>query len=184
MQAVLNWTPVGGANSTGQSVQYRLKGAGTWTTHSSVGAAVTTATITGLLDNEVYEFQIVNNCTTGGPTPSATIENVKLTCPTVTTSNLTYNSIDYSFSALGGDVDTYDVQLLNSGSAVVTTQSKPTAATVTGTFSGLSASTSYSIRVIPKIGATYQKTDCATTGFTTSAAPACGAPTGLSATIS
>jgi hypothetical protein len=184
MIATLNWTPGGGSNSINQSVQYRLKGDSVWITFSTVSPTINTETVTGLSDDEIYEFQIVDNCTVGGPVPSSTIEKIKITCPAVTYSS-TYNTIGFSFPELGGDIVDYLLELWNSDvSAVIASQTKPTAATVSGSFTGLTASTTYNIRVIPRTaGATYSK-DCGVTPVTTAAAPVCNPPTGVTATIS
>lgn len=182
----LNWTPAGGAYTTGQKVNYRLKGDTVWITFATIGATTNSSTITGLTDNEIYEFQIVNICSVGGDTPSATIELIVITCPTVTYTNAAYNSIDYSFTALGADIVNYDVQLLNAaGTVIVATQTKATAATVTGSFTGLTAATSYNLRAIPKTtGDTFTKTNCALVPASSLATPTCNTPAGLSVTIS
>ena len=184
MQAVLTWTPASGGNSTGQKVQYRVKG-GTWLDWSSVGPLVSTETITGLNDNSIYEFQVVNICSVGGSSVSNQSQGIKITCPAVTTSALTYNSFSYSFNPLGGDIVDYVVELRNPSNALVGTQTVVSANPVSGSFSGLIASTTYSLKVIPRTASqTYTKPDCAIVNVTTSAAPACAAPTNVSATIS
>ncbi len=56
--ATLAWTAVSGANS--YNVQYRVVGAGTWTSTTS---ASNSKAITGLAASSVYEFQIQSVCT-------------------------------------------------------------------------------------------------------------------------
>lgn len=187
MTATLTWTPAGGSNSASQDVQYRIRGAGSWTTFQNVSASVNTLAVTGLTDNTIYEFRILNNCTVGGSTASNEDEDIKFTCPVLTITH-TYNSITVQFTHLGAAVNAYDIQLLNSaGTSVLSTNaiSSPSG-TISSTFSSLTAATSYNIRVIPKAtgDTTYSKTDCALTSTTTDAAPTCDAPSGVSAAIS
>jgi len=59
MTVKLTWTPSAGA--TTQTVQYKINGAPTWTTHSTVGPTVAVAYL-NILDGS-YNFRIVNNCT-------------------------------------------------------------------------------------------------------------------------
>ena len=189
MQVTLNWTAVNNANSTGQEVQYKKITDAGWTTHATVGPAIETALITGLDDNVVYQFRIRNICAVGGPTGSGIDEDIKFTCPAVTITQNLYNMISYSFPHLGGSVSGYDVKLLAAdGTSVVATNThNAPGATVTGQFTGLNPSTTYQIRVEPKATGdlgTYSKTNCATTTATTPAAPTCGAPTNVTATIS
>ena len=63
MNVTLTWTP--GAGSTSQTVQYKLATASTWTTFSSELGTATTATVTGLSDNLIYDFKILNYCYDG-----------------------------------------------------------------------------------------------------------------------
>jgi hypothetical protein len=187
MTATLTWTPAGGSNSASQDVQYRVRGAGSWTTFQTVSASTATLPITGLTDNVIYEFRVVNNCTVGGPTPSNEDEDIKFTCPVLTVTD-TYNSVSVSFTHLGGAVNAYDIQLLNTaGNTVLSTfaVSSPSG-TVSHTFTGLTASTSYNVRVIPKAtgDTAYSKTDCALSAVTTDGTPTCDAPTSVSASLS
>jgi hypothetical protein len=187
-QATLNWTPAGGPNSVSQDVQFKTLAAGTFTQHSNVGPTVNNALITGLTDNVIHQFRIINNCSVGGPTNSGLDEDIKFTCPVVNTTP-DHDSVEYSFTHLGGDVNAYDVQLLDAaGTTVIATNPHASpAGTVTGNFTGLTASTNYNIRVIPKASGTlgnYSKTNCALTAFSTAATPACAAPTNINAVLS
>jgi hypothetical protein len=181
--ANLTWTPAGGANSLSQDVQYKVSTSSTWITHSNVGPSINTATITGLLDNTVYDFRVINNCSVGGPTPATQYQTVNLTCPVVTVTP-SYDSIGYSFTHLGASVDSYTVELLNASDGVVATINELTpSGTVTNSFTGLTASTVYKVRVTVKVGSTFSK-QCTATTTGTIAAPTCDPPTGVSATMS
>ena len=56
MNINLTWTTGGGAAS--QDVQYKLATASTWTTHSNIAGNITTAAISGLQDNLIYDFRV------------------------------------------------------------------------------------------------------------------------------
>lgn len=180
MNANISWSI--GAGATSQSVQYKLSTSTTWTTFTSVSGTTTSATITGLSDNLIYDFRIVTYCSGGTPAPSSTIQKISITCPTVTTTT-TDTTVAYSFSEVGGDVTSYLVKLYNSDGTTEVTTSTPTGtSTRTGTISGLSASTTYKLRVIPTAG-TITKTDCAFKTVTTTAPPVCSIPTDVVATL-
>jgi hypothetical protein len=179
---LLNWTPAGGLNSTGQQVQYKQSSSSTWITVTTVGPSTTTYTATGLLDNVIYDFQIVNLCTYGGPTSGTSFQSINLTCPTVQVTP-TFNSASFSFSNLGGSVTEYKVDLLDaSGSSVIASKNTvaPTG-TISDSFTGLDPQTNYQIRVTVKAG-TYTK-QCPAASFATSPLPVCDPPTNLTGTI-
>lgn len=180
MNITLTWTPGGGAAS--QDVQYKLASSGTWTTHSNVAGNVNTATINGLQDNLIYDFRVITNCAGGSPSPSLSTQQIKIICPTVSTTP-SNTSVSYSFSELGGSVTGYTVKLFDSSGVTELSSQTPTGTTTrTGTFTGLTASTAYKIRVIITAGS-FTKSDCAMVSVTTTANPACNPPTNVSATI-
>lgn len=183
MTANLMWVPTGGANSTSQIVQYRVPSvSASWTNFATVGPTVSTSNITGLNDNRIHEFRILNNCTVGGSTSSTVDQKIKFVCPNVTTS-LTYDSVGYSFSHVGGDITNYQVDLLTSGGSIVATKTHSSpGATITDSFTGLSASTVYKLKVTMTAGA-FSKI-CDDVSVTTPAAPACNPPTSVTVTIS
>src|SRR3982751_5140877 len=144
-QAILNWSPGGGTNSTGQTIQYKLSTTSTWTDFQTVAPTVSTATITGLQDNVIYDFRVVDNCSDGGPTPSPPFQGVTITCPTVTYTDAP-TTITYSFAHLGGDITRYIVQLLNASNAILDTRTHNVpSGTLSGTFVGLTPSTNYQV---------------------------------------
>lgn len=180
MNVTLAWTP--GVGSTSQNVQYKLASASTWTTFSTVLGDVTTATVTGLSDNLIYDFKIVTACNGGTSTSSPVVKKINIICPTVTVTAAS-TSLSYSFPEIGGSVDSYAVKLFNSaGSSELASQTPTGTTTRTGTFSSLTASTTYKIRVVPTAG-TITKADCAFTTGVTLAPPTCNAPTGVTADL-
>ncbi len=179
--ATLTWTPAAGATS--QLVQYKLATASTWTTFgSALSGTANTATITGLADNQIYNFQVVTECSGGTPKESNMDTKIKLTCPNITTTKTT-TSISYSFPELGGSVTSYTVKLYSAAGAEITSQTPTGTTTRSGSFTGLTAETTYKIGVIVTAG-TFSKSDCAQVTITTDAETACNAPTSLTATVS
>ena len=180
MNVTLNWTP--GAGSTSQTVQYKIATTSTWTTFSTVSGTATTATVTGLADNLIYDFKILTACNGGTSTQSPTVQKINIICPTVTVTPAS-TSLSYSFPEIGGSVTSYVVKLFNSGGTSELASQTPTGTTtLTGTFSSLTASTTYKIRVIPTAG-TITKTDCAFATGVTLAPPTCNPPTGVTADL-
>jgi hypothetical protein len=179
MNINLNWSV--GASAASQDVQYKLASSSTWITHSNVAGNVTTASITGLQDNLIYDFRVVTNCTGGTPSPGSATQQINIICPTVTTT-VTDTTFSYSFLHIGGSVTSYSVQLLNSaGTTVLQTQNPAVSSTVTGTFSSLTQTTVYGVRVTAVAG-TFNK-QCSIVYDTTSATPTCNPPTNLTAVL-
>lgn len=180
MNATLTWSI--GAGATTQNVQYKLSSATTWTTFSTVGGSATTETVTGLDDNLIYNFRIVTYRSGGTPAPSSPISKINIICPSVTTTP-TDTTVAYSFPEIGGDVDGYTVKIYDSAGTTEVASSTPTGTTTrTGTLTGLTASTSYKLKVIPSAGS-LTKTDCSFTSVSTTAPPVCSIPTNVVATL-
>jgi hypothetical protein len=180
MNATLSWSI--GAGATSQNVQYKLNSSSTWITFETVGGSATTSTVTGLNSNLIYNFRIVTYCSGGTPAPSVTLNKIYIVCPTVTATS-TDSTIAYTFDEVGGDVDTYVVKLFDSAGTTEVASSTPTGTTTrTGTFTGLTASTTYKIRVVPSAG-DLTKTDCLFEDVTTAAPPVCSIPTNVVATL-
>lgn len=180
MNITLTWTAGGGAAS--QDVQYRLAGASTWTTHANVAGNVTSATITGLQDNRIYDFRVITNCAGGTPSPSTATQQINIICPSVSTTPST-TSIGYSFPELGGSITAYTVKLFDSaGTTEIASQTPSGTTTRSGTFTGLTPSTAYKIRVLITAGS-FSRNNCAFVDVTTTSTPACNPPTNVSATV-
>lgn len=181
--ANLNWSLDTNSNNQNQIVQYKLNTAANYTTATSVNSITTTYSISGLNKNSIYNFQIVNNCSSGGPSPSTAVNAIEFTCPTVNLTS-TSSTVTYSFINLGGSIDTYVVTLLDStGTNVIQTKNvtQPFSNTITDSFSGLSATTGYQVQVTVKAGQ-FNK-NCAAQTITTSAIPACPSISNFTATI-
>lgn len=189
MQVTIQWVPA--SSGQYQEVQFRLEGASSWTTFSTnLPMSQNSETVTGLLDYEVYEFRVLNYCEAGGPIATTPIPWAQLGCPIVTETSRTETSLSYQFTHLGGDINSYDVTLLNdAGMVTISTQVKnpPFGSPITGTFINLTPTTNYKIKVTPKVkdGTTvrFQKTDCGLLSTGTSSPSACAAPTNLTVTL-
>jgi len=137
-----------------------------------------------LTQNKIYNFQVINNCSIGGPSPSTPVNAIEFTCPVVNLTT-TDNSITYSFVSLGGDIDTYVVTLFDStGNNVIQTKNMqaPFNSTITDAFNGLIANTSYQVQVQVKAGS-YNKV-CGKQTITTPNVPSCPQLSNLNVTIS
>lgn len=141
----ITWVPTT-TNSVSQDVQYKEHSSSTWITFATVAPTDSSALITGLSDNVIYDVRIVNNCTYGN-VPSTPQSVISLTCPVITY-NTTDDSIDYSFTGTLTGVSSYEVQLLSVSDLLLQTQSKAPATTVSGTFTGLLGNTTYKIKLL------------------------------------
>lgn len=112
-------------------------------------------------NNVLYTYKAISNCG-GSPvtTPSTTYDFANLSCPSLTLVP-GGDEIDYSFTNVGGSVDKYDIKLYDAtGVTLLHTDTHIPAFPnpITGTFSYLSAGTTYKIRVRVYIGSYYK--DC------------------------
>lgn len=185
MNVALSWTP--GTNVISQLVKYKLATVAAtpesnWTQFgNSLAANANSVTVTGLTDNLIYDFKIVSVCENGVTSSSPSVQQIKITCASVTIT-ATSDSVNYSFTPVGGSVSGYSVQLLNAaGTTVLQTQTPTGTSPLTGTFTGLTGSTTYNIRVVQTAGS-FTKNDCSLNSFTTQAST-CNPATNLSATI-
>lgn len=183
--ATLNWTPAGGS-STGQRVEYRVKSVGgSWTVFSSVSASVNTVTVTGLADNTIYEFRVVNMCS-GGDVASFNAEGVNQTCVSQSHS-VTATSCTVTFPHLGGEVSKYNIKIYQTiGGTLISSVDKTGpftgGSTVTHTFTGLTSGAGYYVQITPYVG-TYSLPNCSEFDILTTA-PSCAAPSGVTVTLS
>lgn len=125
---------------------------------------------TTAVDNTLYVYKAISNCGGSPPsTPFITYEFASITCPSLTLTP-TSTTIPYSFTHVGGGVDKYVIKLYDStGTSLLATNTHTPAfpSPVTGSFTGLTASTSYRVQVTVYIG-TYTKT-CTMVSTSTSA---------------
>ena len=183
----LNWTAAGGANSVNQDVQRRVFGSTTWATIQTVGPTTNTYVDASALVDTSYEYQIVNNCSVGGPTSGGTAGDTFITCVTFI-ANAQGLSIIGEYGELFNDTAWSKLQLFDStGNTVI--QSAPATGVPTGqtaggyqfTDAGVDYETDYIVRasLIAPDGTTKDGDVSGSTGV----APSCDAPTGLTATV-
>lgn len=187
-QSVISWTPAGGSNSLNQTVQYKATDSSTWITFNTVSSSIATITITGLVNNTIYDFQVIDNCSVGGPVPSTVIHAIQFACVTLALTP-TYNSVAAGFTLNGiVDITKVDVVLLaNDNTTILATQiiTSPANTSYTNTFTGLNNSTNYNVRLNFYAGSTFAYSNsCPSTAVTTSSAPVCAAPTNVTAVLS
>ena len=106
------------------------------------------------------------------------------TCPAITFLNITETSIDYQFTSLNG-IKTYTVEIWYSdlsGRIDAQTSTHSITETVSGTFTGLSAGTTYRIRLVIVSDGCSAETSCPFTVTTTNPLP-CLAPDKANAII-
>ena len=184
---VLNWTPTNNATSTGQQVQRKVAGTTTWATLATVGPAIATYTDTTAVNNVLYDYRIVNICSVGGSGGSAVTQANSILCPSATVTNpqtSTANTLVISFPTLTGAISYDSIQLFASNGT--TSVQGPFDISGFGqgagthTFSGLSYSTSYVIKITVSDGTFFKV--CPYNG-SVGTAPLCGAPTNLTATL-
>lgn len=186
---------VSNTNVTAQRAHYRQKSVGgVYITTGFIPAndlptSATATSIAGLLDNIVYEFRIAAICTAGGPTynDNGIQEKIHFACVTPTASNSTDTSISINVASLPNDItkvvfrlyDSTGTSLLQGPISINHTAST----TVTNIFTGLTASTSYVVKV--ELVALVQSVEVVSTfsncqvGFSTAAPSTCTAPTNL-----
>lgn len=189
-QSLITWTPTAGANAGTQTIQYKISSSPTWITFgSTLAIGVSTVTITGLDSNRIYDFQVLNNCPFGGPSSSGSVQRIIFICPTLTVTS-TATTVSTSFTLTGvNDMSKIDVKLLASdGVTTLATQTVLAPTNITyniAPFTGLFPSTVYKIQLVLYAGPTFvYSNNCAISTISTTAAPTCFAPTGVTAVLS
>lgn len=184
-----------GGSSTSQKIYYGktnlvtgsgLNGTG-WTLYSgsAISASTTTVTLTALEDNVDYSVERYCNCPTSGDIgPERVDKLIKIVCGNVLFIQPGSTSISYqlqlpsSLSNSGGWVDKVLVELLNSsGSTVLLTNTvnKPFPLFLSsGSFTGLTPSSSYKIRIKYLNNAGTRTYECSSQDVTMTTA--CSAP--------
>lgn len=141
----LYWNP-GNPYETGntQQVQYKLRTASSYTILATIAGFKDSYKATGLQDDRIYNFRIVNTCNNES---SSIINTISFTCPAIGLFRST-DAIDYTLTPAGGDVDKYFIKLYEDG--LFKTQeiyNSPFISTITGTFTGLDALKEYVVTV-------------------------------------
>lgn len=189
----LSWSIAGSTNNGLQSVQYRKYGDTAWTTYSTEAVGVITKTVIGLDDNTVYEFRIVNNCTTGETNPSNLIEQVDKVCPvfkelvSVNCGEIAFNFQEPNPAAL--DILDYTVYLYQLGNptpiaSYFALASHVPGASISDVFTNLTGNTTYQINIVMRIqGSVLYTINCPKQNITTIAAESCDPITDLTAEL-
>lgn len=169
--------------STNFKVLYRHAGTVPWTSYLIPAASGTTTSFTGA-DNWIYDIQVQNINGVDNPL-SAISQSIGITAPSPTISPSSVE-VDYSFANLSEDIDTYTVTIapaVSPGSIIAThvLSAGTYPNTITDTFTGLSAYTSYILSITP--GAN-QFTSTFIYTFNTAESVACAAPSEATATLS
>jgi len=152
----LNWTPNINGNIISQQAEYRKKSVGGgyitigFTPSNPMSISETSAIITGLDNNVVYEFRIGNNCSEGGLVYDGIIkEGLKFGCVAPTEIH-TPSSIQASVSGLPVDITKVVFRLYDSaGTSLLSgpTTVNTASGSATNNFTGLTSSTTYRVRV-------------------------------------
>lgn len=142
--ATLNWTAASGAVS--YNVQYRIIGAGSWTSTTS---STNSKAISGLTPSSSYEWQVQTVCSGGSSafTSSATFSTSAPTCSVpsgLSAASVTTTSENISWGAVSGAVS-YNVNWKLASSGTYTTISGVTSTSYA--FTGLTACTAYNYQV-------------------------------------
>lgn len=180
--AQLTWTAGGGGGT--QLVEYKLNSGTTYTTFGSFPATTATASIPGITPNLLYNFRVTNNCS-GGAASQASISGAQISCLTIGTV-VTDTTVAATITPPGGDIDTIVITLYDStGTTTLQHQTflSPFDTSITATFPGLTASTTYQVGVVQSLkGIT--NTSCTKVTVTTTTVPGCPLPTNLTVTLS
>ncbi len=167
--ATFNWTAATGAVS--YNVQYRVIGAGSWSTGTS---ATTSYNASGLTAGTNYEWQVQTVCSAGYSafTASTNFTTTSLPCNPATgmaTGSITSSSATLSWAAVTGAVS-YNIQYRIVGAG---TWTSTTSTTASKAISGLTASSNYEWQV-QTVCSGGSSAFTASTNFTTLAPAACG----------
>jgi lysophospholipase L1-like esterase len=156
-QVTLTWMApaLTGGTITDYVVQYRMTGAGSWTTFAHAASPAVTATITGLTNGTNYDFQVaaVNASGQGGYSPTVTATPAAPAAPAQVTGlsavpDANGTALSWGAPANGGSAITdYVVQYrLTSGGSWTTFAHAASSATGI-TVTGLTAATQYDFQV-------------------------------------
>lgn len=188
----LTWTPNITSNVTAQRAYYKRKNVGS--SYTTTGFAPpndlpTTAvstTISGLLDNIIYQFKVANICTDGGPTFYVDVlERINFSCALTATTTPDIDSVEITqlIDTSVQDINSLQFTIVGVGSQTIT---PVVDGANTVTFSGLDASTDYIVHI--RYGAivngvqTYDTGNTCILNFTTGTPVSCPAPSNLAIT--
>lgn len=179
----LSWTPDNGPTSVSQTVQRKLASDSTWA-DLATGLATTANSYsdTTAVENTLYDYRVLNVCSAGGPTASGTVQADKMVCPDITTTITSGEEdvISWTVAATTNDVTITTIVIIDGNGTTVETNTVNAATAQSGTYdTGQDYGATYTVRATITDGVFTQVCDRT---VTIGSAPACGAPTGLSAT--
>lgn len=176
--ATFAWTVSNPTGNVSYTIKYRLTGTSIWNVQSTSG---TTASISGLAINRIYDFQVenVNNLT--NPL-SAISTGINITDPGPAFSPIN-TSISYSFGNLSVDIDSYTttIALFSTPGTIISTHLLEPSGTINDTFTGLLPLTKYLINITPTANQFYKQFSYA---ITTALTGTCPIPVNPRATLS
>lgn len=181
----LSWSaPTTGSGTMSYQVQYQVAGVSGWTNWGGAQTGLST-TVSGLSPGTRYNFQIITSNGYGTSTSASTAATTAAAVPVaptgLTASAVTDTAIalTWTASASGTQPINYQVQYQKNGASTWTTA--PAVSTTSEVITGLTAATSYTIRVVAANvgGSATSSTISASTSAAASAAPS--APTALAA---
>lgn len=169
ISAQLQWIP---GNGISQEVQIKKRSDPSFYLYQSVDNTVENITIPAMEVNVLYDFRIVNKCAFSMETPSTTKSAAKILCPDLGAIQHSL-SLELSFDHLGGDIDKYKVELLDSlGTTVLDEQViEDFSSTPSFLFDGLQPDTYYTFRVVASIENDFRSPDCTLTVRTLGCTP-------------
>lgn len=170
--ANLSWNTV--STATSYTVGYKLNSSSTWT--DLTAQTTTSASLSGLASGSLYDWRVVTTCTSGSSTASAqfTTQTVCV-APAGLSSTPGSTTATVSWSAVTAATSYAVDYKLNSSSTWVSFSTAQTA--TSANLTGLAVSSLYDWRVSATCPS--GTTTATQAQFTTTAAPACGSPTGL-----
>lgn len=150
--ATINWVPGSGTISLSQDIHCKALEDAVWAFIANVSASANTAEVEDRLDNVVYQFRITNNCSGEVTHFSNIAEGAFLTCPFPVNVNVDgMTLVGFFFPHVGGDVDSYFVELLSVDDEVLQTKTlTPSGPMVVNFWGGLTPGTDYQMRVTPR----------------------------------
>jgi hypothetical protein len=175
--ANVSWAAVSGATS--YAVDYKLNSSGTWTSFSTAQAG-TTASLTGLTSGSLYDWRVTATCASGVGAAASAQFTTQTVCvaPAGLSSSPSSTTATVSWTAVTAATSYAVDYKLNTD---VTWTSFSTAQTGTSaSLTGLTVSSLYDWRVSATCPS--GTTSASAAQFTTTAAPVCNAPAGLSST--
>ena len=147
--ATINWVPGGGTISLSQDIECKALADAVWEFIANVEADTNSADVEDRLDNVVYQFRITNNCSGEVSHVSEIAEGAALTCPFPVNVNVDgMTLVGFFFPHVGGDVDSYFVELLSDDDEVLQTKTLAGSGFMIANFwGGLTPGTNYKMRI-------------------------------------